>query len=98
MALESHKKQIISKIFTIKNKLGLHARAASQFVQMANRFKSDIYVEKGGQEINGKSIMGILMLAATCGSKITIRAEGDDASDVIMSLEELVTGKFGEEE
>ncbi len=98
MALESHKKQIISKIFTIKNRLGLHARAASQFVQMANRFKSDIYVEKDGQEINGKSIMGILMLAATCGSKITIRAEGDDASDVIMSLEELVTDKFGEEE
>jgi phosphocarrier protein len=98
MEFESHKKQVVSKIFTITNKLGLHARAASQFVQMANSFKSDIYVEKDGQEINGKSIMGILMLAATKGSKIAIRAEGDDASEVIVAIEELVTSKFGEEE
>ncbi|MFQ5585903.1 MAG: HPr family phosphocarrier protein [Thermodesulfobacteriota bacterium] len=87
-----------SGTFTILNRLGMHARAAAQLVQLANGFTSEIYVEKDGQEINGKSIMGILMLAATQGSQITIRAEGEDAARVIEVLGELVNNRFGEEE
>ena len=70
----------LAQTFTIRNKLGLHARAAALFVQLSNKFSSEIMVEKNGQEVNGKSIMGILILAATQGSKITVRADGEDAS------------------
>ena len=87
----------IKKTFTIGNKLGLHARAAAQFVQAANKFGADIFVEKNGQEVNGKSIMGVMMLAAGCGSKIIIKANGVDAKDAIAVLQALIDGKFGEE-
>ncbi|MEK6599127.1 MAG: HPr family phosphocarrier protein [Deltaproteobacteria bacterium] len=87
----------IKKTFTIGNKLGLHARAAAQFVQAANKFGADIFVEKDGQEVNGKSIMGVMMLAAGCGSKIIIKANGVDAKDAIAVLQALIDGKFGEE-
>ncbi|HKZ46907.1 MAG TPA: HPr family phosphocarrier protein [Thermodesulfobacteriota bacterium] len=87
----------IKKTFTIVNKLGLHARAAAQFVQAANKFGADIFVEKDGQEVNGKSIMGVMMLAAGCGSKIIIKANGVDAKDAIAVLQALIDGKFGEE-
>ena len=79
------------------NKLGLHARAAAQFVEAANKFGADIFVEKDGQEVNGKSIMGVMMLAAGCGSKIIIKANGVDAKDAIAVLQALIDGKFGEE-
>lgn len=87
----------IKKTFTIVNKLGLHARAAAQFVSAANKFGADIFVEKDGQEVNGKSIMGVMMLAAGCGSKIVIKANGVDAKDAIAVLQALINGKFGEE-
>ncbi|MBI3398206.1 MAG: HPr family phosphocarrier protein [Deltaproteobacteria bacterium] len=88
----------IKKTFTIKNKLGLHARAAAQFVQAANKFASDIFVEKEGQEVNGKSIMGVMMLAAGCGSQIIVKAHGADAKNAVSALQALIEGSFGEEE
>lgn len=87
----------IEKTFTIKNKLGLHARAASIFVQVANKFGSDILVTKNGQEVNGKSIMGILILAAAQGSRITVRAVGDDAGSAMNAIGELIESGFGED-
>ncbi len=89
--------ETVEKRFTIRNKLGLHARAASLFVQIAVRFASDIVVEKNGQQVNGKSIMGILILAAAKGSHILIRASGQDAQGAITSLGELVENGFGED-
>lgn len=83
--------------FTIRNKLGLHARAAALLVKTANRFVSDIIIEKDSLEVNGKSIMGILMLAAAKGSKVTLRAEGKDALQAIQTLGKLIENKFGEE-
>jgi len=80
----------VSKSIVIKNKTGLHARPAALFVQVANKYISDITIVKGDQEINGKSIMGILMLAAEKGSKIMIRANGDDAQDAINELTDLL--------
>ncbi len=87
----------VEKTFTIKNKLGLHARAASQFVQVANRFDADISVMKNGQEVNGKSIMGILILAAARGTLITIKADGMDALTAVSALGELIENGFGED-
>lgn len=87
----------VEKTFTIRNKLGLHARAASQFVQAANRFDADIFVMKNGQEVNGKSIMGILILAAARGTLITVKAEGADASTAVVALGELIDNGFGED-
>ena len=83
---------------TISNKLGLHARAAAKFVQVATRFKSHIELQHDHRNVNGKSIMGIMMLAASRGTTLTLRAEGDDADQAIDSLSELVNNKFGEEE
>jgi phosphocarrier protein len=87
----------VEKTFTIRNKLGLHARAASLFVQLANKFSSDILVQKNDQEVNGKSIMGILILAAAQGAKITVRVSGDDADRAIDALGELIDTGFGED-
>src|SRR3989344_8580486 len=87
----------VKRTFAIKNKLGLHARAAAQFVQAANKFNADIFVEKDGQEVSGKSIMGIMMLAAACGSKIIVKAKGQDAQEAILALQTLIEEKFGEE-
>ena len=86
----------IKKDITIENKLGLHARPAALFVQAANKFASEIFVEKNGEKVNGKSIMGIMMLAAEKGSKITISIRGDDAEKALAALESLLTDKFGE--
>ena len=82
---------------TIRNKLGLHARAAALFVQTAGKFPCDIYLEKDGMEVNGKSIMGILTLAASKGSEVRVRAEGDAAGLAVERLSELIDNKFGEE-
>lgn len=87
----------LEKTYTIKNKLGLHARAAALFVQLANRFDSEILVRKDDQEVNGKSIMGILILAATQGSKVTLRVEGSDAEGALGALGELIDRGFGED-
>ncbi len=91
------KKTDIKRIVVIKNTLGLHARPAALFVQLANKFQSEIFVEKKEQKVNGKSIMGIMTLAAGKGQKITITANGNDAEEAIKALEKLLKDKFGEE-
>jgi len=83
--------------FEIVNELGLHARAATKFVQTANKFRCDVDVEKDGQVVNGKSIMGVLMLVAAKGTSITVRGRGQDAQACVDALGELVRGRFGEE-
>ena len=83
--------------FDILNRLGLHARAAAQLVRLANGFASDIHVGKEGMEVNGKSIMGVLMLAAPKDAKILVRAVGPDAEEAVAAIGELIARKFGEE-
>src|SRR5437868_1371875 len=83
--------------FLVINKLGIHARPAAMFVKVANRFECDIFVEKDGEKVNGKSIMGLMMLAAGPGSKLKIYAEGDDSAAALNELEALVKTKFQEE-
>ncbi|HET8654909.1 MAG TPA: HPr family phosphocarrier protein [Longimicrobiaceae bacterium] len=82
---------------TISNKYGLHARPAAEFVKLANRFKCDVWVSRDDVEVSGKSIMGVMMLAAECGSTILIRASGEDCSAALDALRELVASGFGEE-
>lgn len=89
--------QKVSENFIIINELGLHARAAATFVKIANRFRSLINVTKDSITVNGKSIMGVLMLAAAKDSSITIEAEGIDAEKAIKALGELINDKFGED-
>jgi len=86
-----------AKTYTIRNRLGLHARAAALMVKTANHFFCDITIEKDGVEVNGKSIMGILMLAASKGTRITLKAEGKDEGQAIQTLGKLIQNKFGEE-
>jgi len=93
---DSKKKKKIEKKFVISNKLGLHARPAALFVQTANRFSCDIEVIKGRQRVNGKSIMGIMTLAAGIGTPITVCAIGEDAVQALAELSELIISNFGE--
>src|SRR5690242_21787700 len=86
----------MTKDFMVSNKLGIHARPAALFVKTANRFSCDIFVEKDGEKVNGKSIMGLLMLAAGPGTKLTIYAQGHDASQAMAELETLFKQKFEE--
>ena len=83
--------------FVIANELGLHARAATRLVQAANRFGAEVEIEKDGQAVNGKSIMGVLMLMAAKGTSIVIRSRGDDATEAVAALGELISKKFDEE-
>ena len=85
------------QVYTIRNRLGLHARAAALFVKTAIRFDAEVMVEKDGVEVNGKSIMGILMLAASKGTKIRLKAEGKESAQAIQTLGKLIETKFGEE-
>ena len=85
------------KSFQIKNQLGLHARAAALMVQVSNKYKAKICLEKDGIEVNGKSILGILTLACPKGSTISVRADGIDAEDALDDLGKLIDNKFGEE-
>jgi len=87
----------IEQEITIVNRLGLHARPAAMFVRVASRHRCEIWVAKEGEEINGKSIMGLMMLAAGQGSKLRIRAEGPDAAQAIQEIEELIQSRFNEE-
>src|SRR3954469_21069281 len=87
----------IERDIVITNRLGLHARPAAMFVRIATRYRSEVWVAKEGEEINGKSIMGLMMLAAGQGSKLTIKCEGPDADRVMEELEELIQKKFNEE-
>ncbi len=81
----------------IRNQLGLHARACAMFVKTAAKFRSEIFVSRDDLEVNGKSIMGVMMLAAEEGSTIKVRAEGPDEKEAIAALTALVEGKFGGE-
>lgn len=86
----------VEQTFVIVNTLGLHARAAAQLVQVANRYRSSVYVEKDGVEVNGKSIMGVLTLAAGKGTRIKIICEGDDGDAALATLATLIESGFGE--
>ena len=79
------------------NKYGLHARPAAEFVKLANRFRAEVWIRKDDVEVSGKSIMGVMMLAAECGSMVNIRAQGDDAADAVDALAQLISNRFGEE-
>jgi phosphocarrier protein HPr len=88
---------LMTKELLVLNKLGIHARPAAMFVKVANRFNCNIFVEKDGEKVNGKSIMGMMMLAAGPGSRLKVHAEGHDASQALMELEILLNRKFDEE-
>ena len=87
----------VTKELVIENQLGLHARPSAQFVKIANRHQADIWVEKDGEQVNGKSIMGLMMLAAGQGTKLKVSAEGPDAAKALDELETLVRGRFSEQ-
>lgn len=87
-----------SDAITIINKLGLHARASAKLVSCASGFQSKILIEKNGQTVDGKSIMGVMMLAAAKGSQVIIHAEGEDDSEAITKITELINERFGEAE
>ncbi len=87
----------IEKDIAIVNRLGMHARPAAMFVRIASRFRCEVWVEKEGEEINGKSIMGLMMLAAGQGSKLHVRCEGSDAAQAMQELEALIAAKFNED-
>jgi len=87
----------ITNELLVTNKLGIHARPAAMFVKTANRFECDVYVEKDGERVNGKSIMGLMMLAAGPGSKLLVFAEGEDAAKAVVELEALLRRKFDED-
>jgi phosphocarrier protein HPr len=87
----------ISRDVTIINRLGLHARAAARFVNLASQYEAAVEVERNGQKVNGKSIMGVMMLAAAQGSSIKLHADGCDAEDALNALAELIAQRFGED-
>ena len=87
-----HRREVL-----IVNKYGLHARPAAEFVKLANRFGAEVWIGKEDLEVSGKSIMGVMMLAAECGSNVVIRAVGDDAAAALDALCDLVASKFGED-
>src|SRR3954464_3118875 len=87
----------ITKELVVINKLGIHGRPAALFVRTANKFACDIFVEKDGEKVNGKSIMGLMMLAAGPGGRLILHAEGGDAAHAAVELEALVKRKFDEE-
>ena len=89
--------QKLEKEIPIVNRLGLHARPAAMFVRIASRYRCEVWVAKEGEEVNGKSIMGLMMLAAGQGSKLRIRCDGPDADKAIAELEELVNARFHED-
>jgi phosphocarrier protein len=89
---------MIRKEIEILNKLGLHARAAAKLVQCAGRFASHVEIERRGQSVNGKSIMGVMMLAASQGTRITVEASGEDEDAAMAAIEALVGDRFGESE
>jgi len=89
---------MINREIKIVNKLGLHARAAAKFVTMASQYNSDVKLVLNGQRVNGKSIMGVMMLAASQGTELTLITDGEDESSAMEALNELIGNRFGEEE
>ncbi len=88
--------QQLSKELIVQNKMGIHARPAAMIVRVTNRYKADVFVEKDEEQVNGKSIMGLMMLAAGKGSKVKFLASGDDAAAMLAELEALFARKFDE--
>ena len=102
MGLLSRKKQTddvlrCTKEIVIQNRNGLHARPAAMFVKISSRFRADVWVEKDGERVNGKSIMGLMMLAAGPGSKLRVQANGQDAQKALLEIEALLRRKFDED-
>ncbi|MFZ4694659.1 MAG: HPr family phosphocarrier protein [Verrucomicrobiia bacterium] len=95
--LESKKGLAVVRQLVVVNKLGIHARPATMFVKTASRFQSEITVEKDGEQVNGKSIMGLMMLAAGCGSKLMVSATGADAEKALDEIEQLFASRFNED-
>src|SRR5277367_2705985 len=95
-AKKSAGKQAVDRELVVLNKLGIHARPAALFVKVANRFGCDVLVEKEGEKVNGKSIMGLMMLAAGPGTKLLISCEGEDCHAALDAIEELIKRKFDE--
>jgi len=87
---------MISRTFTIRNKLGLHARPSAQLTQVASRFQSEVFIAKDSRRVNAKSIMGVMMLAAGSGSVVTVEATGADAEQAVAAVGELIDSGFGE--
>jgi phosphocarrier protein HPr len=96
-ARAAEQSQKVEKELSIINRLGLHARPAAMFVRIASRYRCEVWVAKEGEEVNGKSIMGLMMLAAGQGSKLRIRCEGADAERAMAELEELINARFHED-
>jgi phosphocarrier protein len=88
--------EMAEKTIVIQNELGLHARAATKLVQLASKYPCELAITKDGHEVNGKSIMGVLMLVASKGTTITLRAKGERAGEAIVALAQLIDDKFGE--
>ena len=88
---------MVEQVVTIQNRLGLHARACTIFVKVAAKFAAHIYVERDGVEVNGKSILGVMMLAAEMGAQIMLKADGPDEREALEALVAVVNDKFGEE-
>ena len=88
--------ELAEKTMLIQNELGLHARAATKLVQLASKYPCEITVSKDGHEVNGKSIMGVLMLVASKGTTVTLRAKGDRAGEAVAAIAALIDDKFGE--
>jgi phosphocarrier protein len=86
-----------AQVATISNERGLHARAATKLVQLAAKYPCDVMLEKDGHEVNGKSIMGVLMLVASKGTTLTVKAKGDKASEAVAEIVKLINDKFGED-
>jgi len=88
--------QQLTRELVVQNKMGIHARPAAMIVRITNRYKSDVFVEKDSEQVNGKSIMGLMMLAAASGSKVKFLANGPDAAQILDELEDLFARKFDE--
>ena len=86
----------LERAIRIVNENGIHARPAAEIVKVASRFKSEITISRDGLDVNGKSIMGVMMLAAECGSTVVVKATGDDAEAALDALERVISSKFGE--
>ena len=94
---DSSSAEKVTREFTIINRLGLHARPSAQFVKLCSRFRCEVLVEKDGEQVNGKSIMGLMMLAAGMGSKLKVTCEGTDCEKALCELEALINRKFDED-
>lgn len=88
--------QLVKELL-VQNKMGIHARPAAMIVRVTNRFKAEVFVEKDEEQVNGKSIMGLMMLAAGCGSKIRVSATGDRSDEALSEIQALVDRKFDED-